>query len=593
MKRAGTFSALDIHLAECVERLSGTHDANLRFAVQLVSQQTAQGHICLDLATVAGCCFENGEGHLPSLEKWTQDLLATDVVAGPGGDTPLILDPPLLYLNRYYQYESSVASFVLARTALGLEGIDPCKAGKVLAQLFPEEEGRTGINWQKVACLVAFSRKFSVISGGPGTGKTTTVAKVLALCLEMAGEGSLKIMLAAPTGKAAARLQEALAGAKKVLSSSDAVKDRIIADAMTVHRLLGRGRAGFHFNEDNPLPADIVVVDEASMVDLPLMARLMAAIPVKCRLILLGDQYQLASVQPGSVFGDLCQAAREGFSCTFNKFASAAGVAGLPDEPASGLMDFFVELKQSFRFREDSGIAAVSKAVKAGDGDTALALLQDEKFKDVCWRDYDGFTPDMFSAELLSRIQKHMHYVLGAVCPEDALSRLNRFAVLCALRHGRMGSKSINRMAAEGLGAEDDITGNCYHGRPVMVTRNHHGRQLYNGDSGLFWGQKQQADRPQVYFSDGPAVRTFLPQQLPEHETAYAMTVHKSQGSEFDHVLLILPDSSSPVVTSELIYTALTRARKSVEVWGDPVFFKEASASRVLRRSGLVKALSR
>lgn len=588
MKIPGTFSALDTHLAECIERLSGKRDADLRFAVKLVSRHTAQGNICLDLSTVAGCFPEGGEGCLPSLDEWSASLQSTDVVTGPGGNAPLIFDPPLLYLNRYYMYEASVTSFVRERTGAGIGTIDSVQVGRALELLFPEEEDCGGINWQKVACLVAFSQRVSVIGGGPGTGKTTVVAKVLALCLEMAGDRPVKIMLAAPTGKAAARLQEALAGAKQGLFCSDAVKDKMVAEAMTVHRLLGSGRAGFHYNKDNPLPADIVVVDEASMVDLPLMARLMAAIPGKCRLILLGDRYQLASVQPGAVFGDLCRASREGFSCKFNEFASAAGVAGLPVGPSGGLVDFFVELKQSFRFSEESGIFLVSRAVKEGDGEAALVLLKDEKCKDVCWRDHEGFPADMFSAELLSRIQKHMQYVLEASGPEEALSRMAGFAVLCALRHGPMGSKSINRMASDVLGAG----GSWYHGRPVMVSRNHHGRQLYNGDSGLFWAEKSVAEQPQVYFSAGTAVRAFLPQQLPEHETSYAMTVHKSQGSEFDHVLLILPDIPSPVVVSELIYTALTRARKSVEVWGDPALFREAAASRVLRRSGLVKALT-
>ena len=586
------FSTLDTHLAECLVRLSGNPNKNLGISVKLVSEHTGKGNICLDLTTVAGCAVEEGRSEvLPPLEELAEILLESGVVGRPGDNSPLILDPPLLYLQRYYQYEKAVSSFVLERAARSMAG-DPERVGKAVDRLFPEEPGGDGINWQKVASLAAFSGSMSIISGGPGTGKTTTVARLLALCLEMAEEENLKIMLAAPTGKAAARLQEALAEAKAALPCSDEIKERMAAEAMTVHRLLGRGRAGFQYNEDNPLTADIVVVDEASMVDLPLMARLMAAIPEKCRLVLLGDRHQLASVQPGAVFGDLCQAAGTGFSHHFNVYASGAGIAALPLEEDNRLADVYVELKQSYRFKEDSGIFAVSTAVKEGAGERALALLKEEKFADVCWRDLEEMEGKIFVSQLLAKIQTHMKYVLEASSPEEALPRMNTFVVLCARRHGRQGVKNINSLATAALVGDTAGAPDWYHGRPVMVRRNHHGRQLYNGDSGLFWGENDERGFVQVYFAIGSSIREYLPQQLPEHETAYAMTVHKSQGSEFDHVLLILPDEPSQVVTSELIYTALTRARKSIEVWGSKEAFKDAVSSKILRRSGLVKALS-
>jgi len=592
MQITGRFSALDIHLAECLARLSCNPNDNLRTAVKLVSAHTSKGNICLDLTTVVGCAVEEGQVEvLPSLEELVEILMESGVVGRPGDNSPLILDSPLLYLQRYYQYEKAVSSFVLARAARSMEG-DTVGVGKAVDRLFPEEPGDDGINWQKVASLTAFLGRLSVISGGPGTGKTTTVARLLALCLEMAEEKELKIMLAAPTGKAAARLQEALVGAKNALPCSEKLKERMTSEAMTVHRLLGRGRAGFRYNEENPLSADIVVVDEASMVDLPLMARLMAAIPEKCRLILLGDRYQLASVQPGAVFGDLCQAARTGFSHHFNAFAFGAGIATLPVEENDRLADLYVELKQSYRFKEDSGIFAVSSAVKEGDGERALTLLKDEKCVDVNWRDLSEMDGEVFSSQLLARIQDHMKHVLDASSPEEALPRMNKFVVLCARRHGRLGVKNINSLATAALAGDVVNSPDWYHGRPVMVRRNHHGRQLYNGDSGLFWGENGETGLVQVYFAIGSSIREFLPQQLPDYETAYAMTVHKSQGSEFEHVLLILPEEQSQVVTSELIYTALTRARKSIEVWGSEAAFKDAVSSKVIRRSGLVKALS-
>jgi exodeoxyribonuclease V alpha subunit len=565
-----SFSSLESHFADFLLRLSGQAGPELALAARLVTRQMAQGHICLDLEEFAGREVLLAEGQAvscPGLGHWLDRLGQSGVVGGPGEWRPLILAPPLLYLQRYWQYEREVADFILARSRMAPQAYAAERLEKHLARLFPQAAAAEGDepDWQREAARKALASRFCVITGGPGTGKTTTVARILALYLQLSGEDEEgRIFLAAPTGKAAARLQEAIRHAKTRLDCAPELKAAIPETAVTLHRLLGTTRKGSRYHGKNLLPARLVVVDEASMVDLPLMAWLMAALPEGCGLILLGDRNQLASVQPGAVLGDICQGLRDG-----------------------GMTHLLAELHRSYRFAGHSGIGRLSRAVNSGDGAAALAVLLDEGCADVRWLDMAGDVSG-FQQRIVARIARHHQRIRQAASPVEALQRLGEFAVLSALRRGACGVEAINRLASDLLAPRDALS---FQGRPIMVSRNHYGLQLYNGDTGLILPDPQADDELRVFFPMEGGVRKLLPARLPEHETAFALTVHKSQGSEFDQVVLILPAESSPVLSRELLYTGITRAVKSVEIWGAKNVFVESVSSRTRRKSGLVRAL--
>ncbi|MBI5559073.1 MAG: exodeoxyribonuclease V subunit alpha [Deltaproteobacteria bacterium] len=564
------FSALESHFADFVLGLAGHPSPLLALAARLVSRQVAEGHICLDLEEFSGrpVPLPTGEEALcPQLDFWLRELRNSGVVGSPGQWQPLILDPPLLYLQRYWQYEHEVAAFILSRSRMGPQVLDKDGLEKGILRMFQaaDKAASNEPDWQREAARKTLASRFCVISGGPGTGKTTTVARILALFHELNPDEERPVLLAAPTGKAAARLQEAIRSAKSGLDCAPRVKAAIPETAVTLHRLLGSSAGGRRYHAGNRLPARLVVVDEASMVDLPLMAWLMAALPESCSLLLLGDHNQLASVQPGAVLGDICQGLRDG-----------------------GFSHMLAELKRTYRFSGASGIGALSRAVNSGDGPGALAVLQDDRFADARWVDI-GEDMEQFRLRVLDRIREHHKRIVAASSPGEALNVMAEFAVLSALRRGPWGVENINLLATELFAPPGSV---YFHGYPVMVSRNQYELQLYNGDTGLIVRDPEADDELRAFFPGATGIRRLLPARLPGHETAFAVTVHKSQGSEFDHVLLILPRESSPVLSRELIYTAVTRAVKSVEVWGDEKIFMDAVGSPTRRKSGLVKALS-
>jgi exodeoxyribonuclease V alpha subunit len=415
------------------------------------------------------------------------------------------------------------------------------------------------------------------VSGGPGTGKTSTVVKILALLAEReraAGRRPPRALLLAPTGKAAMRLTESIRREKARLDCDDVVRGAIPEEAATIHRALGTidgSTTRFRHHREHPLAADVVLVDEASMVDLALMARLADAVPAVARFILLGDEDQLASVEAGAVLGELC---------------AGSGERAAPLGPC------VVRLTRSWRYRPGSGIEALANAINAGEAERALAILDDPAYPDV--ERVEAARDAALSGSLRASAVDGFRSYLEEDDPRRRLDALERFRLLCAHRRGPHGVETANAegeaaLAEEGLLSRGD--GPTYDGRPIIVTRNDYQLQLFNGDVGTI---VEEGDRKLAFFlaPDGTP-RRLSPARLPPHETVFAMTVHKSQGSEFDRVAVLLGDEPTPLLTRELLDTAVTRARQAVTLHGTADVVAHAVRRRTERASGLRDALRR
>ncbi|MEP7122481.1 MAG: exodeoxyribonuclease V subunit alpha [Byssovorax sp.] len=602
---------VDEHFARSMARLVGGAPSDVLVGAALASARTREGHVCADLGRVAGAPIQGppsratGDLRWPSLDEWTGTLARSELVGDGLSARPLVLDPAhgRLYLRRYWEYEQRLAQQIKARAALTDDTLDlpHLRAGvdRLFARTGPGSDEAGG---QRRAAVMAVLRRFAIISGGPGTGKTSTVVKLLALLVEqahVAGKKRPVLTLVAPTGKAAARLVESIQRAKESLPCEEAVKRDIAEEATTIHRCLRPlpGRPGrFRHDAENPLATDLVLVDEASMVDLALMVRLLDAVPPTARLILLGDRDQLASVDAGAVLGDICNADDpRGFSAGFAaRVAEITGAAPPPGEStgtATGVWDCVAQLTRSYRYAESSGIGVLARAVNAGDVAAVHRILSSGEYPDVTLRPFPGTG---LGEELKALIVEGYRPYLTAASAAAKFEAFNRFRVLCAHRRGPHGVIDTNEQAERALTAARLITrsGPVYAGRPVLVTTNDYNVRLFNGDIGLLLEDEASRGRLVATFStpDG-TTRALAPSRLPPHETAFAMTIHKSQGSEFDEVVVLLPPGISPILSRELVYTAVTRARKKVTIFGDADVVAHAVSRRIERASGLREAI--
>ncbi len=581
MKMSDTpFSQIDLHLAGLIRRLSGS--ASSQAAAALAGRALSERNICANLADYAGNEIE-GLGVMPDAAIWEKELLASGVVSRGDDIAPLVLDSAgRLYLMRYYKYEQTLAQKIKFLAAHPVT-YDAVRLKDGLDRFFPVNGDKP--DWQKVAGVAAVTRGFSAVTGGPGTGKTTTAARILALILEQ--NPLSKTVLCAPTGKAAKRLAEAVTGALGNLDCEDRIKEAIPSEAQTLHRLLGFGSdpARTAYNEKRPLSADVIVIDEASMVSLPLMSRLVSAMKEGARLILLGDRDQLSSVEAGFVLGDICDSGGvHEYSKEFSGLVQSLTGCILASGESS-LQDSIVELRKNFRFASGSGIGNLSSSIKDG----RFSALDFKNSEDVLVRQTPGISG--IKEAISEKVIGHFTPYLASKDISGKLALFNSFRILCALREGPYGVSGINATVAGILASAGLISprGEYYDMMPVMITRNDYALRLFNGDIGIVAKRADgvlEAWFPQAA-GNAQTMRNIPVTRLPENEPVFAMTVHKSQGSEFDNVLLILPEKDSEVLTKELIYTGITRARKSLEIWANPDILDTASKRTALRASGL------
>ncbi len=590
---SGFFHQIDIHFAWFVRRLSRDVHHHVVLAAALLSKYTREGHICLDLAVLAGEEIVLSRDPLctvpcPVLETWTSALRACPVVGMPGDYTPLVLDEAArLYLWRYWDYEQACAEKLhfLSRQR---KVFDKVLLRQGLDLVFPAGDDSETME-QKLSVLVALNSGLCVITGGPGTGKTTLVSRVLALLVQQ--DARLRIALAAPTGKAAQRLGEAVSKTASRLDLPEPIRAAVPEKAATIHRLLGimPSQPWPRYNRENPLPYDVVVIDEASMVDLSLMTRLVQAIKPSARLILLGDKDQLASVQAGHVLGDLCDTGtRHGYSGRISTLAREVLECDLDSGETQGMKDSVIELTRTYRFTPDSGIHRLSRCVNQGDVNGCRDILESGGCADIRAQELPGGA--LFGQEL-ERVILESPYAryLPKTDPQECLGLFNSFRVLCALREGPFGIHRMNAVIETILAAHGQINPSRqnYHGRPILITANDYTLRLFNGDVGIILTDSDDGNLQAFFPTQQGTVRKVSPVRLPRHETAFAMTVHKSQGSEFDQVLLMLPDRDAPILTRELIYTGITRAREHLDIWMAEDVFAVAVARRTQRTSGL------
>ncbi|QAA80726.1 exodeoxyribonuclease V subunit alpha [Aequorivita sp. H23M31] len=561
----------------------------------LLSKRFSDGHICLDLNEINPKELKEGDFKNADLNA----LKNVDLVGTEEDYQPFILWKNKLYMQRYFHYETTVYQRILEliQNEKGKQSEIESKLKSLngdIATLFPPDTLEKP-DWQMVAALSAVFNQFNIITGGPGTGKTTTVAKILVLLLRL--DSNLKVALAAPTGKAAARMAESLKEtAQKDTMNINADTKEVFKnlEPSTIHRLLGArpNQIYFKHNKDNTIPHDLIIVDESSMIDVALFSKLMDAIKPSAKVIFLGDKDQLASVEAGSLFGDLCtaQGKLNFFSPERAQFINSLmpdGKTPLSEgniqENNHPLFQHIIELQHSYRFAAGGNIGVFSRAIIDND------VSSIESF-------FDNHAPDIaldfdYDDKILTTFAKGYHDYIQESDTKLALQKLNQLRVLCATREGEQGVYKTNQNIERYLQSKNliSITGTFYEHRPVMVTGNNYELGLFNGDIGIV--RKDETGKLRVYFEDADGnLRGIQPAFVTASETVFAMTIHKSQGSEFDDVLVRLPDyGENAILTRELLYTAVTRAKKNVILQGNKEVILETCQRRVKRGSGIAE----
>ncbi len=561
----------DVHVAVTLCRLAGVDDPDLLLATAMAARAPRAGHTCLDVDLGVPPTDDDVDLSWPEPDVWLAAIAASPLAsADDGGVTPLLVEGRRVYLRRYRDHEQAVATDLTAR-CVAAANVDEELLADCLTRLFPDAPDDDP---QRRAAEAAVRGRLTVVAGGPGTGKTWTVARILAaLAAQAHGAGSqLRIALAAPTGKAAARLDDGVRSALASMDVDDDVRARVadVERGRTLHALLGRRSASrFWHDRDRPLPYDVVVVDEMSMASVSLAARLLDAIPPHARVVLVGDPDQLASVEAGTVLGDVVGSGRD--------TRSAGG----------GLAERVVTLTQTHRFGSDTGIGALAGAIRSGDAEAVLDHLGSHD--DLAWHDSAGdVAPDDVRAELVDRGRR----TTAAARDGDgraALAALSETVVLCGHRNGPEGVAGWNARVDGWLADAVDgwrLRDLWQPGQAVLATRNDRQLQVFNGDIGVVIATPDGV-RVDFHGDRDPDRAPISPVRLEDLESVHAMTIHKSQGSQWDHVVVVLPATPSRIVTRELLYTAVTRAAERVTVIGTADTIRHAVQHPIARASGL------
>jgi exodeoxyribonuclease V alpha subunit len=588
---------------------------NIALLAAYLSNRLGEQDSCIQLEFLAQPFSEYHK--FPSLEVLREQLeqsTSVEIITSDSGaaNKPIIFDRNRLYLQRYWHYEHELAKRIMTKAAKKID-VDLAAARKILDSLFTvgndaEANASAQFDWQKIAVCIAASQQLTLITGGPGTGKTTTVTRLMALLQGLATiKGQhLNIKLVAPTGKAAARLSQSINTAKSKLPKGLSLG--LPDQCSTVHRLLGARPLSpyFKFNAQNPLHLDVLVLDEASMIDLPLMSKLFAALPPYAQVILLGDKDQLASVEAGSVLSDICAAAfeqmnndRVQLSYSVEARAQIETLSGyaLPAEghDRKGIGDNLVVLQKSHRFSAESSVGLLANAINRGRHQQSRSLLVDKTHTDINW--YQDYQQQHLVAQLMPTYIEFFAAVKeGDVA--KAFDCLQQQQVLCAQKSGDWGVYRLNNLIENELHKQGliDTSRVFYSGRPIMLSQNDHHQKLFNGDIGIVMVDPKHAELQKVWFISAEGqIRGLLSSRLPVHETLYAMTIHKSQGSEFEHVYLCLPDikhlAGAKSLSRELLYTGLTRAKRSFSLYASQQALQLSLQQQCKRGSGLAERL--
>ena len=580
----GALRDVDVAFAALLKRSGGS--AGVRLGGALAMRAVSLGHSGFALSGINGLLFELGEDSIAiDLDAWEAELRESPLVAADcDAPAPLCLVDGRLSLRRYARYEDALARALVGRVQHDARQPLSAPAPDHWRRLF-ELHADAPLDRQALAAWLALRQRVSLITGGPGTGKTTTVARLFAA--HLAEQPQARVALAAPTGRAAARLAEAITAS--VQRDVDAgrlappLAARIPREAQTLHRLLGwrSGKVGFRHHAGFPLPFDTVIVDEASMIDLPMMAKLVDAVSPDARLILLGDPDQLPAVEAGHVLGALCDAAGDGIGLPAMLASEATQTlqaeVALEASPHA-LSGHRVHLSRGYRQADAAALAALANGVRDGDAESTFARLAAADGTGVQWR---SGPPSELETVLRHEFLPELQAIARAADPMQALQLASRVRVLTATRRGPFGASTWNAWFARQLGG----SGTWFHGRLVMITANSYRHGLFNGDVGIAW-EDDDGD-VSIAFDVGGTLRRWRPSQLPQHDSAFASTVHKAQGSEFDRIALLLPDQDSRVLNRELLYTGLTRARREVLLWSNETALRRAIERRTRRDTGL------